>query len=1199
MDSTPGKYVGRYQLLDRIGVGGMGEVYLAHDPYLDRRVAIKLLPPHLAADVVARERLRREALAAAALDHPFICKVFEVSEQSSAVFLVMEYVRGETLHAHIRTGRLPMSEALRIAGEIAEAIEEAHSNNVIHRDLKPANIMVTGQGHVKVMDFGLAKRTRPSETGETCAIDQTPLTGRGTSVGTPNYMSPEQLTGAPVDQRSDLFSFGIVLCELLVGRHPFQRKSTLETMAAILRDTPDLTSPAGSPASPGLMVLIRRLLAKPPEERYASMRDVRADMARLHQNAAESGPEAAPAMALIGRDQERDQLLRLLEAAMAGRGALVLIGGEPGIGKTHLTQAILAEGVRRGCFGTLGHCYEMEGAPPYVPFIETLEYCARAAPRESFRAAIGDAAPEVAKLMPELHRIFPDIPPPVELPPEQQRRFLFNAYREFVERSARITPIVSIFEDLHWADESTLLLLKHLAQTVSTIPALLIATYRDVDQDAKRPFAGAFESLIRERATTRISLRRLALPGVQAMLAELSGQAPPPSLASGIFAETEGNPFFVEEVFHHLREEGKLFDDHGAWRTGLRADVMQVPQSVRLVIGRRLDRLGEQTRRVLTTAAVIGRSFNLRALEELESARPDAALDAMEEAETAQLVTAERNGRELRYRFVHELVRQTLAESLSIPRCQRLHARIADAIERTCGANVESQASALAYHLYQAGAAADLDKTVTYLMMAARLATTGAAHEEALTHIDNALSLVGAEQHPRTGELHAARAVALRSLFRFAEAVESYERAIACFVETGNLAGAAEVGFHLGYIHLWNADMPRALAVVDRAIQLIGAQPSPLLLWLVLGKAVHLGAKGDMEAAFAALAEAQQIGAALPAGPANGFPSMCQARVLYMAAQFEKADECARAALERFRGTGDLWGQAELFELISAPLVLGHPADFDALLRESLARAEKVGHLHAVWVAKVSVAQVLTIRGDLEGADRVAREAHDFALSIGSRWAFLDNLYLGSIAHYRGQFDEALRWIRQGIEVEPPSGFGGQLRGALFWTLAAQGDPASGAALAAARAYLPVPGRPFSIGSCGCLPFVVEGLALLGRFDEAAALEPHAEHVVANGPLCVFSQHLFRTSAGIAAACAGHWERAEEHHRMAIQQADAAPYRVAQPIARSWYAEMLLSRDLPGDRERAHELLREALHMYQAIGMAWHARRAAGRLGGG
>jgi len=1172
-----GTHLGRYQIMECIGAGGMGEVYLAYDPGLDRRVAVKILPERLAADAVARERLRREALAAAALDHPFICKLFELTQEAGTVFLVMEYIRGETLLTRLRAARLSVSEAMRIAGEIAEAIEEAHANSLVHRDLKPANIMLTGQSRVKVMDFGLARKSVSGEVGQTLTTDEAQLTAQGVAVGTPDYMSPEQLTGAPLDQRSDLFSFGIILCEMLTGKHPFQRSSTIQTMTAILRDPPDLSVASSSELSPGLMVLIRRLLAKSPQERYPSMRDVRADLAGLavQSAAAESHKEVKRLTPLIGREQEWAEVLRLLDAALAGRGSLMLIGGEPGIGKTHLTRAIVSEAARRGCFTVVGHCDEMEGAPPYVPFTEMLEYCARVAPRESLRYSLGDAAPEVAKLMPGLRRIFPDIPPPIELPPEQQRRFLFNAYCEFVERSARLTPIVAVFEDLHWADEPTLLLFKHLAQAAATMPMLMVGTYRDVDLDVTRPFAGVLESSIREKLATRLSLRRLGASGVQAMLTALSGQASPPSLVQTVFDETEGNPFFVEEVFQYLKEQGKLFDQRGAWRSGLRADELQVPQGVRLVIGRRLERLREETRRVLTTAAVIGRSFNLRLLEDLESARPDAALDALDEAERAQLVAVERAGREMRYRFVHELVRQTLAEALSMPRRQRLHARVADAIERLYCASLESHASALAHHLYNAGVVADLDKTITYLIMAARLASASAAHEEALAHIDNALSLVEAEQHPRTAELHAARAVALRSLARAAEAAEAYERAIASFVEAGNLVGAAEASFHLAYIHLWNADGLRGCAVADRAVRLIGTQPSPLLHRLLLLKAVGLAILGDMEASFAALSEAKQIEAALPESPADGFASMCEARVRFQAAQIQRADECGREALVHFRALGNLWGEAEIFEPLAAALWLGRPTEVEALLRDSLSRAERIGHGNAVWAYKSFSTQMLMAGGDLEGADRAGRDAHEFGRAISAAWAFVDFVVLGAIAHYRGDLDEACAQFQRGMEIEPRTYQSGQLPGGLFWTLAAKGGAGADVPLAQARLFLPIPG---------------------GRLEEAAALEPSAEHVVANGPLCVYSQHLFRTSAGIAAASAHNWTRAEEHHRIAIHQADSAPYRVAQPIARYWYADMLLSRKMPGDKERARKLLSETLALHESIGMPWHAHRTADRI---
>ena len=276
MPVAPGTRLGPYEVLARIGEGGMGVVYRALDPRLDRQVAIKLLPADSAADQQARERLRNEAMAAAALDHPYICKIFEIGEYGESLFLVMEYIAGETLDRRLRDGRMPLPETLRLAGEIAEALQEAHERRILHRDLKPSNIMLTQQGHVKIMDFGLAKRLAylPREDDATLDITNPELTAPGTILGTPDYMSPEQVKGLPLDIRSDLFSFGVVLAEMAGARHPFRKQSTIETFSAVLRDPPDLNS--DMPAV--VTVLLQRLLAKSAEDRYGSAAEVRASL---------------------------------------------------------------------------------------------------------------------------------------------------------------------------------------------------------------------------------------------------------------------------------------------------------------------------------------------------------------------------------------------------------------------------------------------------------------------------------------------------------------------------------------------------------------------------------------------------------------------------------------------------------------------------------------------------------------------------------------------------------------------------------------------------------------------------------------------------------------------------------------------------------------------------------------------------------
>jgi serine/threonine-protein kinase len=262
----------------------MGAVYRARDPRLNRHVAIKLLRPGVVAEARARERLRFEAMAAAALDHPYICKIFEIGEHGDVLSLVMEHVVGETLDHRLRRGRMGVPEILRVASEIAEALQEAHARGILHRDLKPSNIMLTGQGHVKVMDFGLAKRLVDSAAagGDVDSNVDTAarLTASGTILGTPGYMSPEQVKGLTLDVRSDIFSFGVILAEMLGGRHPFRRPSFAETLSAVLSEPPEL----GADVPHGWRGLLQRLLAKAVEDRYASIAEVRAALA--HQAAA-------------------------------------------------------------------------------------------------------------------------------------------------------------------------------------------------------------------------------------------------------------------------------------------------------------------------------------------------------------------------------------------------------------------------------------------------------------------------------------------------------------------------------------------------------------------------------------------------------------------------------------------------------------------------------------------------------------------------------------------------------------------------------------------------------------------------------------------------------------------------------------------------------------------------------------------------
>ena len=434
----------------------------------------------------------------------------------------------------------------------------------------------------------------------------------------------------------------------------------------------------------------------------------------------------------VGREAEQATLARCLEQALKGEGSTVLIGGTAGVGKTRIAAEIGTKAARRGIRAFVGNCYDREEPVPFNPFVEILEeWLAQTRDMTAFREALGNDAPEVARLLPQLRRMFPDIPPPLELPPEQSRRILFGAVADLLVRVARNAPVLLLLDDLHWADEGTLLLVSHLAKLASKIPVLIVCTYRDFGLEPGSQFARTLDEMIRVPRVRRIALGGLPRKSVAEMLLALSGREPPESIVNLFFADTDGNPFFVEELYRHLMERGDLVGSSGEFRGDLKLADVDAPQSVRLVIGRRLARLGEESRKILGTAAVIGRFFTFQLLEASTGVDADSLLDCVEEAERAGLISSTVQYPEARFDFSHELIRQTVVGQVSVARRQRLHLDVAKALEAQNANALEEVANDLAHHLLQAGTTADAAKTIRFLSMAARRTRLQGAFNEA------------------------------------------------------------------------------------------------------------------------------------------------------------------------------------------------------------------------------------------------------------------------------------------------------------------------------------------------------------------------------------------------------------------------------------------------------------------------------------
>ncbi len=345
---SPGTRFGIYEILQQLGAGGMGEVYRAKDTRLNREVAIKTLSLDRLSQPEALARLEKEARSACALNHPNIVTIYELGQVNGTRYIAMELVDGETVRQMLSSGPIPFRKAVTIAVQIAEALAKAHEVGLVHRDLKPENLMVSGGDTVKVLDFGLAKLAAVNRT-EAPDASTTTITEDGAVMGTVGYMSPEQATGGEIDFRSDQFSFGSVLFEMVTGFAAFRKASHAETLAAILRDEPERLGPRMLHAPAPFIWIVERCLAKDPKDRYASTRDLARDLIAVRDRLAESParlseprPNNLPMQrtAFIGREREEVALRQLLSRADA---RLVTLTGPGGIGKTRLALQVAAE----------------------------------------------------------------------------------------------------------------------------------------------------------------------------------------------------------------------------------------------------------------------------------------------------------------------------------------------------------------------------------------------------------------------------------------------------------------------------------------------------------------------------------------------------------------------------------------------------------------------------------------------------------------------------------------------------------------------------------------------------------------------------------------------------------------------------------------------------------------------------------------
>ncbi len=664
-------FAGRYEIIESLGTGGMGKVYRAYDNKIKEEIALKLLRPEIATNKKTIERFSNEIRLSRKITHRNVCRMHDLNEHQELQYITMEYVPGEDLKSFIRrVGHLPPGKAISIGRQICEGLTEAHALGVIHRDLKPQNIMIDKSGNAKIMDFGIARSLRAEG-----------ITGEGTIIGTPEYMSPEQVEGRETDQRSDIYSLGVVLYEMLTGKVPFEGENTFSIALKHKDEMPPHPRKFNPELSPELSAVILKCMAKEKEERYQSAQDLLRDLDALEKGTeismVETRPQLPSFLALekpidedkavfVARERELEGLSRVLEKSLQGGGQAVFITGEAGSGKTALVQEFSrrAQEAYPDLIVASGKCNAHTGiGDPYSPFMEILglltgdvETCwAAGMITKEHAQRLWNLIPQTIKALldngPDLINIFVPgaaltaraqaftqasaewqirlkrlVERKVALPPDSslQQSDLFEQYTRMLAAVARAKPLLLLLDDLQWIDAGSASLLFHLCRKVKGHRILVAGSYRPDEialgrGDGRHPLETVVHELKRDFGDIELEVGKTEAREFVDAYIDTEPNSLDKNFRETIFKQTKGHPLFTVELLKEMQNRDLLIkDQHGKWIQGPDLDWNALPARVDAVIEERISRLNEDERETLTLASVEGEEFTAEVIARLQ-----------------------------------------------------------------------------------------------------------------------------------------------------------------------------------------------------------------------------------------------------------------------------------------------------------------------------------------------------------------------------------------------------------------------------------------------------------------------------------------------------------------------------------------------------------------------------------------------------
>ena len=893
-------------------------------------------------------------------------------------------------------------------------------------------------------------------------------------------------------------------------------------------------------------------------------------------------PVASQSDSFVGRQPEMDALLGGLGQALAGRGGLFLIAGQAGIGKSRLLDELARRARERDVEVLWGRCWEVRGAPAYWPWVQALRAHLRDSDRGALRAQLGSAAADVAQMLPELRQLFPALadPPPADA---QVARFrLFEGVASFLLEAARARPLVLVLDDLHAADESSLLLLRFVAGQLGAAPLLIAGAYRDVELEPNTPLASLVAELARERVTHRLALAGLAEAEVGRLIESSVGVRPQPQSVAAIHHGTEGNPLFVGEMVRLLSSEGRLGEVSEET-----PEPLPIPPSVREVIDQRLRHLSEECRGILPLAAVLGPEFDFVALAHVTGCSEEELLVALDEAVGAHVVS-EVPGATDRLRFAHVLIRDALHGELVGPRRLRLHRQVGEALEVLYASDREPHLAELAHHFVAAGEAGDTDKAVDYSRAAGDRAVRLFAYDEAVRLYTGALEVLREDG----GETDAVRCELLLALADAKGRAGDGQGAKSGFLRAAKLARSADlpellaragIGYAMGlggFLHLVRADQT-IIALLEEALAALEDHDSALRVRVLARLAAELFFTDEVERRVGLSKDAIDMARRL--GDPGSLLVALYSRY-WAACGPETLDERLTNAAEMVRLASEVGDREMTF--------LGHHVRLKCLLERCdivpvdreldamMALAEELRQPFYRWRTTCLQAMRAILEARFDEAERLTAEAYE--IGKGSDQEIAGVVYEAQVFALRfgqgrlSEFEEGvLDFTKRYPWIQP-------WRVPLLYSELGREREAR-AELDCEFAELPADGlwvtRVGALAHC---------CALVGDRERARwlyeLLLPYADRNLTT--IADQSYGPVATRLGMLAAVMQRWDEAQHFFEAGFYDSLALEAPTFTAFNLSEHARMLLARDGPDDREGALGLLAEAESICTAHGIA-------------